>query len=272
MAEIGWGVPVNMLDQIHKCFRCGQLWSLWPACSQNLARLCNIYIYLIWLSHPIWLCSFKEGLDHIVQTQPESNLDGLVRFRTNGSGLEANWCARIISLSSGKTQPACYGFPTFRLDFILAQTVPVILCKTRPDWMWFWLTWPNGSSLDASQCARIIRPASGQCYQASLDQMQMGCGLFTGMLEPKVLSGLSRVTASLACASSIFFIALSADCISSICAHTTCQEFQNTLNFREKKITMVSPCSHNCSCSCSWLPHNAFETKISDELFLSMQV
>ena len=189
-------------------------------------------MYLIWLSHPNWLCSFKEGLDHIVQTQPESHLDGLVRFhldglvrfhldglvrfhldglvrfRTNGSGLEASRCARIISPSSGKTQPACYGFPTFRLDFIHAQTVPVILCKTRPDWMWFWLTWPNGSSLDASQCARIIRPASGQCYQASLDQMQIGCGLFTGMLEPKVLSGLSRVTARLACASSIFFTAL----------------------------------------------------------------
>ena len=218
-----------MLDQIQKCFRCGQLRSLWPTCSQNLARLCNIY--LIRLSRPVWFCSFKEGLDHIVQNQPESNLDGLIRFRPNRSGLEANWCARIISPSSGRTQPACYGFPTFRLDCILAQMVPVILCKTRPDRMWLWLTWPNGSSPDASRCARIIRLASGQCFQASLDQMRMGCGVFAGMLEPKVWSGLSSHSYPGMCQQSIFHSTVCRLQFQHLCTHRTCQEFQNTLNF-----------------------------------------
>ena len=158
-----------MLDQIQKCFRCGQLRSLWPTCSQNLARLCNIY--LIRLSRPVWFCSFKEGLDHIVQNQPESNLDGLIRFRPNRSGLEAIWCARIISL------------------------------------------------------------ASGQCFQASLDQMRMGCGVFAGMLEPKVWSGLSSHSYPGMCQQSIFYSTVCRLQFQHLCTHRTCQEFQNTLNF-----------------------------------------
>ena len=32
--------------------------------------------------------------------------------------------------------------------------------------------WSNGSSPEASQCAKIIRPASGQCFQANPDRIQ----------------------------------------------------------------------------------------------------
>ena len=34
---------------------------------------------------------------------------------------------------SGRTQPAPYQFPTFRLGFVLPQTSRIILCKTSPD-------------------------------------------------------------------------------------------------------------------------------------------
>ena len=50
------------------------------------------------------------------------------------------------------------------------------LCKTGPDSIWFWLTvsgfWPNRSGPEASRCARIIRPISGQCFPADPDRMR----------------------------------------------------------------------------------------------------
>ena len=47
--------------------------------------------------------------------------------------------------------------------------------------------WSNGSSLQASRCARIIQPASGQCFRADLDWMQIGSGMFTGSVSTSVV-------------------------------------------------------------------------------------
>ena len=38
----------------------------------------------------------------------------------------------------------------------------------------------NGTGPEASQCARIIRPASGKCFPADTDRMRIGPGMFTG--------------------------------------------------------------------------------------------
>ena len=46
--------------------------------------------------HPIQFRFSKEGMDHIVQNRPGSDLDGLIRVWPNTSGLEASWCARTI--------------------------------------------------------------------------------------------------------------------------------------------------------------------------------
>ena len=88
--------------------------------------------------HPIRFCSSKEGMAHTVQNQPGSNLVGLVRFWPKAPCLEASRCARIIEPGSGRTQPACYQFPTFRLSCI--QMAWIILSKTSLDLIWFWLT------------------------------------------------------------------------------------------------------------------------------------
>ena len=40
--------------------------------------------------------------------------------------------------------------------------------------------WPNRSIPEASQCARIIPPASGQCFPADPDPLIIGSGMFTG--------------------------------------------------------------------------------------------
>ena len=78
---------------------------------------------------------FKKRPNHIVQTRPGSDLDGLVRFWPNAFGPEASRCARIIGPGSGKTQPIYYQFPTLRLGCVLPQTAR-IMCKTSPGPIW----------------------------------------------------------------------------------------------------------------------------------------
>ena len=87
---------------------------------------------------------------------------------------------------SNRTQPARYQFHTFRLGSVHPHPSRIILCKNQPgsdivlaDCVRFW---PNGSGPEASQWARIIRPASGQCFPADPDRMRMGSGMFTGKL------------------------------------------------------------------------------------------
>ena len=41
--------------------------------------------------------------------------------------------------------------------------------------------WPNGSGPEAGQCARIIRPASGQRFRADPVRVRIGSGMFTGV-------------------------------------------------------------------------------------------
>ena len=84
---------------------------------------------------------------------------------------------------SGRTPPARYQFPTFRLGSVLPQTSRTILCKSSPGPIWFCLIvrfWPNRSGPEASRCARIIRPTSVQCFPPDPDRIRIGSGMFTG--------------------------------------------------------------------------------------------
>ena len=115
--------------------------------------------------HPFQFCFSKKRMDHIAQNRPGSDLNGLVRVWPNVSGLEASWCAGIIRPGSGRTQPARYQFSTFRLGSVLPDILDNIV-QNQPrsdlvlaDCVRFW---PNGSSPEASQYARIIRPTFGQ--------------------------------------------------------------------------------------------------------------
>ena len=125
-------------------------------------------------THPIQFHSSKEDPDHNVQKQPRSSLGGLVRFGPNASGPEASQCARIIWAWFLKNATA-HGPAKFLLftwmhsctdgpDHIIVQNWPrssLVLA----DCVRFW---PNGSSPEASWCARIIGTASGQCFWAGL--------------------------------------------------------------------------------------------------------
>ena len=130
--------------------------------------------------HPIRFHFSKEGLDRIVQNRPGSDLDDLVRvwphIPSGSKPVRRNHLARFLAQ---RHQPAT----SFFFFFLLSDSVPFFhrwpgsYIETSADLIWFWLTpvrlWPNGSSPEASQCARIIRPASGQRVRVDPDRMRI---------------------------------------------------------------------------------------------------
>ena len=145
---------VNMLDPIHWSFGYSRLW---PAYSQNRARLNKL----------------EEGHDHVVQNQPRSDLDGLVRFWPNTSCPEASQCARITRPRFWQNAASPLPVSHFH-SFVFFRRQPRSYCA-KPAWIGFGSGcvrfWPNGSGLQASQSARIIGPVSAQPFRANLDQM-----------------------------------------------------------------------------------------------------
>ena len=108
-----------------------------------------------------------------MQNRPVSDLDGLVSVWPKASGLEASLCERIIwpGLWQGATGPLPVS--QFQTRFRSSTDVLDNIAKNQPgsdlvlaDCVRFW---PNGSSPVASRCARIIPPASGQCFPAGPD-------------------------------------------------------------------------------------------------------
>ena len=139
--------PVNMPDPTRKRFGYDQLWPLRPACSQNRAGQ--------YMPDPFQLRFSKEGMDHIVQNRPGSDLDGLVRVWLNVSGLEASRCAGIIwpGFWQGATGPL--PVPHFQTWFRSSTDAPDIIVQNQPgsdlvlaDCVRFW---PNGSGPEASR-------------------------------------------------------------------------------------------------------------------------
>ena len=115
---------------------------------------------------------FKEGRDHTAQNRPGSDLGGLVRVWPNGSGLEASWCAGIIGPSFWQNATGPLPVSHFQTRFRSLTSDLVLADYVR--------CWPNGSGPEASRCARIIRPASGQCFRVGPDRIRMGLGTLTG--------------------------------------------------------------------------------------------
>ena len=129
--------------------------------------------------------SSEEGPHRIVQNQLRSFVDGLVRFLAkciwSGSKLVCKnhqvWFWQIT------TSPLTLSlFPP--LGCIRPQTARIILCKTRPDLVWFWLTMSGFGQTD-------------------LIQMQIRSGMFTGRLNERVL--MVAVTDEVDGATGIFF-------------------------------------------------------------------
>ena len=78
---------------------------------------------------------------------------------------------------SGRTRPARYQFPSFRLGSVLPQTSRIILCKTSPGPIWFWLTVSGFGQTDP------VRKQDGVPESLGLLRMRFISGIFTGLLS-----------------------------------------------------------------------------------------
>ena len=149
-----------MPDLIRKRFGYGQLWPLRPESGRMVYAGSDF-------PHPFQPCFSKEGMDHIVQNRPGSDLDGLVRVWPNTSGLEASWSAGIIGPGFWQDSTGPLPVSHFQTRLRSFTDVPDRIVQNQTgsdlvvaDCVRFW---PNGSGPEARRCARIIRPASGQC-------------------------------------------------------------------------------------------------------------
>ena len=122
--------PVNMLDPIRKRFGYGQLWPLRPACSQNRARS-----YMPDLTSRISFSSVfpKKAWAILCKTDPDPSWTAWSAFCQTHLVWKQAGVKESSGPVSGRTQPARYQFPIFRLGCVLPQTSQRILYKISPD-------------------------------------------------------------------------------------------------------------------------------------------
>ena len=137
--------------------------------------ICRIRLAGSDFPHPLQLRFYKEGMDHILQNRPGSDLDGLVRVWPNTSGLEASRCTGIMG--PGFWQDATGPLPVshFPTLFRFSTDVPDNIVQNQPgadlvlaDCVRFW---PNGSGPEASQC---VQESSGPLLDKASQPIRIG--------------------------------------------------------------------------------------------------
>ena len=168
-----------MPDPIQKCFSYGHYGQC--AVRIGLDSICRIQL-------PAFISAPFFQRRHGSRAKPTgSDLDGLVRVSPDASGLEASWCVGIIWPGFWQDTTSLLPVSEFQTQFRSSTDVPDNIVQNQPgsnlglaDCVRFW---PNGSGPEASQCARIIQPTSGQCFPADPDRVRIGSGMFTGVLR-----------------------------------------------------------------------------------------
>ena len=120
-----------MPDPVRKRFGYGQLWPLRPvmAITASVQPESGRIVYAgSDFPHPFPFYFSKEGMDHIAQNRPGSDLDGWWGF----GQIHLVWNQAGVQESSdpvsGRTQSASYQFSTFWLSSVHPQTTRIILC------------------------------------------------------------------------------------------------------------------------------------------------
>ena len=144
---------INMPDLIWKHFGHGQLWPLWPACSQNCAR-----------SYMPDLTSHNQ-----LQKRPRSHCAKLIWIQSGWPGQVLGkhlvWKQASVQKSPGLVLAECNQLAICRYQTQLhSSTDSLDQPGSNLVLVGFVRFWSNGSGLDASRCARIIRSTSGQRF------------------------------------------------------------------------------------------------------------
>ena len=89
-------------------------------------------------------------------------------------------CARIIRPSFSRMQPACHQFPTFRLGCAIPQTAWIVLRKTSPAPIWFWLTVSGFSLMDLVRKQAGVQESLGPLLANASEPDRIGGSVFAG--------------------------------------------------------------------------------------------
>ena len=147
-----------------------------PACSQNRARWYIICRIRLPASNSVPF--FQKRHAPSLQNRPGSDLDDLVRFWPNASGLEAGWCAGIIGSDFWQETTGPLPVSHFQTRLRSSTDVPDHNYSAKPARVRFVVAdcarfGPSGSGQQVSRCERTIGFASGQCFRA--DPMHLFC-------------------------------------------------------------------------------------------------
>ena len=104
---------------------------------------------------PIWMAWSRFGQMHLVRKQ---------------AGVQ-----EPSGPVSGRTQLARHQFPTFRLSCILPQTSQIMLCRTRPDPIWFWLTVSGFGQTDPVRKQASPQESCSPLLANATEPTQTGC-------------------------------------------------------------------------------------------------
>ena len=153
MEFVYYAYPVNMPDPIRKRFGYSQLRPLRPACSQNRAGLyrpdqTSSNLFSSVFRKKSWIILHKTGPNP-------------ARVWLNASGLEASRCAGFIG--PGFWQDATGPLPVshFQTPSLLPQTSRIILYKTSPDLIYFWLIVSGFDQMDPVRKQANVQESSG---------------------------------------------------------------------------------------------------------------
>ena len=137
--------------------------------------------------HPFQLRFSEEGMGHIAQNRPGSDLGGLViiwpkRIWSGSKRVCRNQQARFLP---DRYRPATSSH--FQTRFCSSTDVTDNIVQNHPgsdlvlaDRVRFCL---NRSGPEAGRCAKSIWPASGQCFPVDPDRRRIASGMFTEVVD-----------------------------------------------------------------------------------------
>ena len=160
------------------------------SCGQRAARIRPDRICLIQLPAPdSVLGSFpKKTWVILCRTDPDP-----IWMAWSGFGqMHLVWKQANVQESSGpvsgRTQPARYRFPSFRLGCVLPQTAWIILCKTSPDPIGFWLILCQVlAKTDPVREQAGVQGSSGPLLANAFKLIRIRPGMFTGIVYSVLL-------------------------------------------------------------------------------------
>ena len=135
---------------------------------------------------PFQIHFFKEGVNHMMQNRPGSELDGLVRVWPNASGLEANRCAGIIGPGFWQDATGPLPVPYFQTRFRSSTDVPDNTVQNQPGSDLVRLTVSGVGQTDTGRKQAGVQESSGPLLAIASQpirvRMRIGSGMFTGLV------------------------------------------------------------------------------------------